>query len=292
MVICTRNRAAWLAQTLGTYSALETDGPWEMVLVDNGSSDATPSILRDFAAAARFPCRVVSEPVAGLSRARNTGWRAARGDIVAFTDDDCYPEKDFLRRIAECFGENGPDYLGGRILLFDPADYPITIQTDEGTHAIAPGSFVQAGLIQGANMSARMRVLQALDGFDEDLGAGTAFPCEDVEFLSRASAHGFTGAYDPRPVVYHHHRRRTRAQVSALKRSYDIGRGAYLMKCLLDSRRRKLALKNWYWANRKRLRRLTVEPREAKAALLEIWGALHYLLVVAAARASTGRRAA
>jgi hypothetical protein len=238
VVICTRNRAATLSEALRRYPRLVTPFAWELVVVDNGSSDATRTVLDSFAAGAPFPMRVVGEPRKGLSRARNRGWRETRAEIVVFTDDDCYPEPDFLARVHECFTTRPIDYLGGRILLFDPEDVPVTVLRRESPLTLEPGAFIDTGVIQGANMSVRRRVLEALNGFDEMLGAGTAWCSEDVDFIGRASAAGFSGVYDPGPLVLHHHRRRTVEEVRALNRTYDIGRGAYYMKCVLDPGRR------------------------------------------------------
>ena len=245
IVLSTRNRAGFLPEALRSHERIVTEVPWELVVVDNGSTDATPQVLRDFARETRIVFRPVTESRPGLSCARNTGWRTAEGDLVAFTDDDCYPSPGFVDAIAACFADANLDYLGGRITLHDPEDAPVTIQLRDTPLVIEPHSFVPAGFIQGANMAARRRVLETLDGFDELLGAGTPYPSEDIDFVSRASAAGFNGAYDPRPAVAHHHRRRTAEQVESLRRSYDVGRGAYYAKCLLDPLRRGLTWRVW-----------------------------------------------
>jgi hypothetical protein len=277
LVVATRNRAAFLPEALASLERLTLDAAWELVIVDNGSSDGTGALLRGFSARARFPVRVVEEPRPGLSRARNAGWRAARGARVAFTDDDCYPRPDYLAQIARGLGEGGVDFLGGRILLHDPGDAPVTIQLRNERVEIPPRSFVPPGLIQGANMAARRSVLERLDGFDDMLGAGTPFPCEDLDFLSRASAAGFTGAYDPRPVVSHHHRRRAPEQVRALHRSYDLGRGAFYVKCLLDPARRAQARAEWAASLRTTLSELPRSPRSRSRLVDELRGAVTYL---------------
>jgi glycosyltransferase involved in cell wall biosynthesis len=271
VVVCTRNRAGFLPTALSYYEKITASVPWELVVVDNASSDETQSVLRNFGARAAIDFHSVLEPRIGLSRARNTGWQHARGEIIAFTDDDCYPQQDFVDEVWQNFTETPLAYLGGRILLYDPADYPITIQLRDQRLVIDPLTYIHAGLIQGANMAARRDVLQKLGGFDEMLGAGTAFPSEDVDFISRASSAGLTGAYDPRPVVRHHHRRRTKKQVAALRRSYALGRGAYYMKCVLDPLQRSRGMRNWYWI-------LLNNPNGGLASLYEMVGASTYLL--------------
>ena len=276
VVLSTRNRATFLPGALQSHERMVTDVPWELVAVDNGSTDGTPEALREFAASTRISFRALTEPRPGLSRARNTGWRAAAGTIVAFTDDDCYPAADFIDMIAACFADPSVGYLGGRIVLHDPADAPVTIQLRDTLLAIAPGSYIPAGLIQGANMAARREVLAALGGFDEMLGAGTPYPCEDIDFVSCASAAGFAGVFDPRPVVAHHHRRRTAQELAALRRSYDVGRGAYYAKCLFDPRRRSIAWRAWLKSLLRNLGAMPRTPGAAAQIVSELRGAIAY----------------
>jgi glycosyltransferase involved in cell wall biosynthesis len=274
VVVATRNRAASLPEALSVHERCATRLAWELVVVDNGSTDTTAEVLRDFAGTTRIPFRAVFEPRTGLSCARNAGWRAARGELIAFTDDDCYPDVEFVDAIARCFADRHVDYLGGRITLHDPDDAPVTIQLREEPLRIPPRSFVRAGLIHGANMAARRHVLEILGGFDEMLGAGTRFPSEDLDFVSRAAAAGFEGGYDPRPVVAHHHRRSDPGEVEVLRHGYDVGRGAYYAKCLCDPRRRVML---WRWWIRKLPHTIAValrSPRIRRQLAAELHGAI------------------
>jgi hypothetical protein len=190
--------------------------------------------------------KTVVEPTPGLSRARNKGWRAADGEFIAFTDDDCYPEENYLDAILACFKKDPLGFIGGRILLYDQTDFPITIQELDRRVELRPGDFIPAGLIQGANFAFRRAALEKVNGFDDRMGPGTPFVCDDVEILARLVANGYVGTYDPSPVVYHHHRRKSAAEVASLAKSYDYGRGAYYAKCMLDPVMRKVYAKNWY----------------------------------------------
>jgi GT2 family glycosyltransferase len=100
-------------------------------------------------------------------------------------------------------------------------------------------------LIQGANFSMRRTALESIGGFDDRFGAGALFACEDIDAVARASANGWTGAYDPAPLVYHHHGRKTPLEAARLMREYDRGRGAYYMKSLLNPRIRASTLRCW-----------------------------------------------
>jgi GT2 family glycosyltransferase len=106
-------------------------------------------------------------------------------------------------------------------------------------------SFIPAGMIQGANISFKRVALQSVNGFDDRFGAGTRFPCEDIDVCARASAAGWHGAYDPRPIIYHHHGRKTEAEATRLMKLYDHGRGAYYAKGLLNPAICFVTFKKW-----------------------------------------------
>jgi GT2 family glycosyltransferase len=247
LVIATRNRSAQLRRTLPVLTALGCRVPWELIVADNGSTDDTASVVAAVAAAmpAR-PVRYVYEGRPGLAHAHNSGFADARGRIIAFTDDDCYPDAGFLDAIVDCFEEDANlGFLGGRILLHDPTDLPVTIQTSTERLVFEPGRFLPAGIIQGANFAVRRTALQAAGGFDPWFGPGAHFNAEEVELCARLSAAGWRGAYDPRPLVFHHHGRKSGEDQVRLIRSYGRGRGAYYAKSLTNARLRWAFLKGW-----------------------------------------------
>jgi GT2 family glycosyltransferase len=268
VVVCTRDRPDQLRASLACFARLSGAAAWELVVVNSGAGEATADVLREHRRTARHPLTAVTEQRPGLGRARNRGWRAAAGELVAFTDDDCYPSEDYLDRVAACFEEPSLGFVGGRVMLFDPTDFPITIQELDRRVDVEPHAFVPAGLIHGANFAFRREVLEAIGGFDDDFGAGTPFACEDVDALARAAAAGWRGAYDPRPLVYHHHGRKTREDALRLRRVYDTARGAYYAKCIMDRRMRGRYLGTWM--------RLVATQRPRRTAR-ELRGALAYL---------------
>jgi GT2 family glycosyltransferase len=169
----------------------------------------------------------------GLSAAQNTGWRLASGEIIAFTDDDCYVQENFIDALVEAFEEDTRiGFIGGRILLYDPRDLPMTVLTSENRHFFPPHQFIGAGQVMGANLAFRREALQRIGGMNELLGAGTRFGSNDVEAAASALWAGFAGAYDPRPTVYHHHGRQTDEAIKDLWLQYDEGRGAYYAEFL------------------------------------------------------------
>ena len=236
LIICTRDRCEKLAQCLESVRGLGFERQWELIVVDNGSADRTVAIVEDFARTFWVPTRYVFEPSPGLGNARNAGLKIACGEILAFTDDDCYPASDFLQHIWSAFSDPGLGYISGRITLHDPADFPITVNVSTTPLIFAPRSFIHVGAVQGANIAFRREVLLEIGGFDPLFGAGSLFAAEDLDAAARASAAGWKGEYRPEVVVSHHHGRKA-ADAARLKKSYGIGAGAYHMKLLLRGRK-------------------------------------------------------
>lgn len=232
LIICTRNRCGQLVRCLESIRRLEFEQPWELIIVDNASSDATPAVIGRFIEAAPFPVRYVSEARLGLGNARNAGLAAASGEILAFTDDDCYPAPDFLSRVWSAFRDPSFGYITGRILLHDPADLPIGTNESVKRVTFRGRSFINPGGVQGANMAFRRRTLAEVGGFDPLFGAGSLFPAEDLDAASRASLAGWSGQYCPDIVVHHHHGRRA-SDSPRMWKSYGLGIGACYMKLFL-----------------------------------------------------------
>jgi glycosyltransferase involved in cell wall biosynthesis len=269
LVVCTRNRAQQLSACLEAVARMTKPTGFELIVVNNASTDDTARFLSDFRRGADFPVVVCDEPTPGLGRARNTGWRASKGDVVAFTDDDCYVASDYAEQVLRLFQARDIAYFGGRILLHDPRDYPITIQLSEEELQFGPRQFVHAGQIQGANFGFTRVALIECGGFDDNLGAGTEFCCEDVEIVGRLSAAGKAGLYSPLPVVAHHHGRRAGPVVEELNRQYAIGRGAYYIAMIMTPGMRLSTTIEW--ARLMRHQPGAETRREIAAACRFIW---------------------
>ena len=265
LVICTRNRAPKLGAFFESLRRLKCDSPWELVIVDNGSTDDTAMQLKTFAETFPIRAKLVTELQAGLGRARNCGWRATNAPVIAFTDDDCYPDPNFLNDVLAIYADKSVGFSGGRTVLFDPTDAPITVYEHPATQIYPPQHFILGGVIHGANMAFRREALVAIDGFDDNLGAGTPFAFEDVDAQLRALAAGWTGKYDPHPLVQHHHGRKPGIEVDKLSLAYDVGRGGYFMKCILHTPFRWNCLRHWQRVIRRQPFGQTW--REVKAAL-------------------------
>jgi len=268
LVVKTRNRADGLDAFFAAIRRIEMSCPWELIIVDNGSTDETAIKLNTFVSEFQGHSNVITEPRRGAGFACNAGWRATNASIIAFTDDDCYPEPDYLKNMLEVFADQSLGFTGGRILLYDPTDAPVTINTSQTEKYLYAGSFVWPGFVNGANMGFRRQALMDIGGFDNAFGPGTPFVVEEADIALRGLASGWNGKYDPRPVVYHHHGRKPGKDVESIMRVYDAGRGAYYMKCMLFMPQRWQCA--WFW-----LRCVGHQPL-AKTAR-EVYSAVRYL---------------
>jgi len=282
IVVCTRNRADSLQQCVHALACVETAHEWELVIVDNGSSDGTGAFLSSLPRRINKASVIIAfEPKRGLGTARNKGLNQAHGDIIAFIDDDCYVSKDYIDAMISAFkADSKIGFIGGRILLYDQSDLRMTIIELEDRFVLLPRTFIPAGSIQGANMAFRKSVLERIGGFDDSMGSGTPFPCEDMDAVAAASWAGIAGAYDPRPTVYHHHRRKTQKDGNDLWKIYDTGRGAYYAKYLARHDSRSTYLAAWVRDAGRGMSYGSVRQRlwHTRRTLRELTGAIRYVV--------------
>lgn len=244
IVICTRNRGNRLSGTLYALRALRTEHSYEVIWVDNASTDDTAAVLSRELAADPHTRYALCERI-GLGAARDFGWQMSRGRIVAFTDDDCYPAPDYVDALLAAFSDYPhAGVIGGRILLHNPMHAKVTIDEGQTVRKYRKRSYVRAGVLQGANIAFRREALAAIDGMDPEFGAGTPFPCEDIDAIAGVLWAGFEGYFDPRPTVTHDHGR-SEADMPALLRSYDRGRGGFFAKYILRPDTRLTFLMGW-----------------------------------------------
>jgi glycosyltransferase involved in cell wall biosynthesis len=218
VLICTRNRAAQLRNVL--ESAAQMDVPaglrWELLLVDNGSSDNTAEVAMSFHP--RLPIRVAREDAAGLSHARNRGVAEARGDYICWTDDDVLIDRDWLATYAEAFARH-PEaaVFGGEIIpvLEAPTppwfarfagQWPLTTllaQRNYGDQPV-PLSFEKAVVPWGANFAVRTAEQRAVN-YEPGLGVSPLQKRvgEEAEAVFRIMKRGATGWWVPGARVRH-----------------------------------------------------------------------------------------
>jgi len=244
IVVCTRNRGARLHLALDALAGINSRHEWDVLMVDNASTDQTADVIKSYTGLGDRLSYAMAEEV-GLGAARDFAWRLARGEILAFTDDDCYPAPDFVDAVVDVFSRRGDvGLVGGRILLFDPNDVPMAVDPRDVPQDHTPRAYLETASFHGANMAIRKAVLERVGGFDRRMGAGTPFPCEDIDVAAAVSWAGYTTRFDPRPVVYHHHGRRE-ADLAALWKGYDKGRGAYYAKYIMRRDSRLTYLRGW-----------------------------------------------
>ncbi len=212
VIICSRNRAESLRRTLGSIAAAEHPREaWDVVVVDNGSSDDTPGVVASFAHS--LPIQYVSEPEAGLSRARNRGVSVARGDYMVWTDDDVIVDRSWLVAYLDAFCARPGDALfAGQIRPV--LEQPVTAWFAAGERHLADLMAVRAFstvtplsidlLPYGANFAVRA-MEQRLHLYDPNLGVAPGRRTGDEETtVARAIlAGGGEGTTVPASIVNH-----------------------------------------------------------------------------------------
>ena len=213
IVIATYNRADALRETLQSLSGLRPGATWEVIVVDNNSSDDTPNVVLEAARTFPAPLRYLFEGQQGRSPALNAGIRAAAGDIIATTDDDVRVPPDWLNRAADGLARLDCDYVGGRVLPIWGGPRPewlpdrggkqwaVVALLDYGPEPIEFGTRVPLGV----NMAFRRSVFERAGLFDPHTGrrAGTLLGQEVREWCIRARQAGARGCYLPELTLHH-----------------------------------------------------------------------------------------
>ena len=214
VIVCTYNRSQSLGRILARLAEQRIEGfEYEVIVVDNNSRDDTRQVVTEHQPAFEGRLRYLMETRQGLSYARNAGIGQARGELVAFTDDDVEPEDTWLSKLHAAFTRFEADCVYGKVLPRWDAQPPAWLGhyfqqrlaiVDRGgeTRVItsAKEQFV------GANFAVRLVVLEYLGGFNITLGnRGTRLTGEeDKEFFDRLMGIGARIVYVPDAVVHHH----------------------------------------------------------------------------------------
>ncbi len=222
---------------------------WEVLVVDNNSTDCTPSIVAEFIAQQNSPFRYLFEQRQGKAFALNTGVCEAHGKIIAMTDDDCIVDPEWISLIVKEY-RSDPKLmiLGGRVELYNQLDEPMTTRLSMRRVNVSLSPFEPCSPpIIGCNVAYRREIFGSVGYFDHLLGPGTkrSLVAEDVDFLYRVYKRGFKIIYSPDILVYHNHGRRTDVQWVQVSRNYLHGRGAFYCKYILRADRE--IFKRAYW---------------------------------------------
>lgn len=213
VLIATFNGAGTLPRTLDALERLTSPmGSWKLVIVDNGSTDASADIIRSRAES--LPLTYVLEPRRGQNVARNAGLKHVVGDLLVLTDDDVVPEPDWLATMRAT-ADSHPDYamFAGRIVPQWPAvtpewilrcvDLAVCFAVTSADQREGP---VPANAVWSPNMALRRTIFQAGLSFDEEVGPnGTlAFAMgSESDLTTRAESAGFKAWFSERAVVHH-----------------------------------------------------------------------------------------
>jgi len=235
VIVATRNRGGQLRSMLDAFAAVDPpiSSEWELMVVDNNSSDDTTRVLADYARRGTLPLRPIFEGRRGKSYALNTAIRQSRGDVLAFTDDDAVVDRLWLRSIervvahhpghigfggpAVAIGARTPPAHGLGIVNYNPGD---------GPHVVEPFTTPPPGV----NFFFRRIAFERHGLFREDLGPGSSVQrAEDTDFVRRLWLAGEQVFYTPDVLVHHpvdHERLNWRY---ALKWTFWVGRSSARM---------------------------------------------------------------
>ncbi|MEX2139520.1 MAG: glycosyltransferase [Pirellulales bacterium] len=200
VVVCSYNGGATLEECLRSLGALDYPD-FEVILVDDGSTDNTPEI------AAKFPAvRTIRQTNRGLSEARNVGLRVATGEIIAYTDSDCYVDQDWLNHLVGQLLAGGATGVGGP--NFAPEDGAtaacVAACPGQPTHVLESDQVAEH--IPGCNMAFRRETLEAINGFDPQFRKAG----DDVDVCWRLQQGGHWITFAPAAFVWHHRRQNPR----------------------------------------------------------------------------------
>jgi GT2 family glycosyltransferase len=196
VVVCSYNGSRTIRDTLEGLKKVRYPD-FEVIVVDDGSTDSTASI------AAEYDVKLIRTPNRGLSSARNTGWQAATGEIVAYTDDDAYPDPDWLTYLAEGFRSGEYVAIGGPNIP-PPEDGPIAacVANSPGGPVHVLLSDTEAEHIPGCNMAFLRSALEAVDGFDVQFRVAG----DDVDICWQLQERGWKLGFSAAAQVWHHRR--------------------------------------------------------------------------------------
>ncbi len=213
VVIATYNGAHYLYKCLNALLLQNyPKDKYEIIVVVDGSTDKTVEYAK------KYPVKIIElKKNRGLSNARNVGAKAANSEIIAYTDDDCEPDTDWLYYLAKAFDSDRVGAAGG----------PNITPTDDSFMAKctsqAPGAPThvliddrKADHVPGCNLAVRKYVMDAIGGFDEIFRIAG----DDVDFEWRIQEAGYIVRFTPAAYVFHHRRNKIKTYI---KQQYNYG---------------------------------------------------------------------
>ena len=201
-------------------SLLNQDYPkdrYEIIVVDNGSTDSTGSILRKF----EKEVTILKEPEKGSYRARNKGLKHAKGTIMVFTDSDCIADRKLIFYISNAFENNDLKVVGGNIKALD-TNSVLLKYCNEYSHLQKSLLYSNIPSFATANMAVNRKSLKQTMAFNESLERGA-----DTEFCSRIVKNNDEICYEPKALVRHVY---STSLIELLKKQYNYGKWNKIIK--------------------------------------------------------------
>jgi len=214
VIISTYNRCYCLSELFHSLLLQKYDGSfdYEIIVVDNNSIDNTKEIINSFTKD-NPRIRYIFEPKQGISNARNAGINNAKGEVLAFIDDDVLIDEDWLSNIARFSSACDFDAAGGKVEPIYPANTPQWIKDykdilngpipchDQGENVKLYDKTMLPFI--GANMVIKRKVFEQIKGFNPGIGAGKGSIGEDTELFHRIQSVGYKIYYNPNILLFH-----------------------------------------------------------------------------------------
>ncbi|MDB5024448.1 MAG: glycosyltransferase [Mucilaginibacter sp.] len=219
VIVCSYNGARTIRGCMEALQKLDYPNK-EIIVVNDGSTDDLEKIVKE------YPVKLISTPNRGLSSARNTGLASAEGEIIAYLDDDAFPDSHWLQYLASAYNCSSHAGIGG------PNLPPLEDGPIAACVANAPGGPIHVLLsdeiaehIPGCNMSFKKEVLMEIEGFDPNFRVAG----DDVDVCWRIQSAGYTLGFHPAAVVWHHRR-------ACLKSYWNQQKGYGKAEALLEAK--------------------------------------------------------
>lgn len=247
VLVCSGGRGTKVRHLIDSLLACEVEPSvtWEVVVIDNNPAVTLRTLVDELQPSGSPRLRYVHEPRRGKSHGLNAGLRVARGDALAFTDDDIRVAPTWVTATLREF-ETHPEIsgFGGRVELFDPRDLPIAIRTSrERIASLGPALDLRNIPVIGCNLVLRRIVFEDIGLYDVTTGPGSITGSDDdTDILYRALRRGHTIAYSPDVVVYHDHGRRNESDTDDIASRYMRGRGSFYAKYVVKGDRHIIRL--------------------------------------------------
>jgi len=217
VVFATYNRKEMLKECLDSLcNQTYPKDKYEIIVVNDGSTDGTEEVLREYEEKAPCKFRWFTQKNQGVAAALNHGIKKAIGEIICFTGDDCIADEKWIKELVKALDDEKIGGVGGRIEAYNPE----TLVEKYGGKIVNQEANINVFVLTGSSLF-RKNVIEKIGGFDENLRR-----CEDIDFGIRIKLEGYELKYAPKAIVYHRHRCTFRGLI---KQHYEYGIGMAML---------------------------------------------------------------